>query len=438
LTDQLQIKNILGLASASSRDANDLDGSPYGVIEVKDADGNPTTSLKATRQFSEEFQLVGTALDRDLKYIVGAYYGYQRDTYLLPTEVVDLAPIIPATPNQTGAVLWDDTEALFTQGTYDLSSATHIQGLSFTAGVRYTFERNKIAQAPISHFYGNPDESQDTHKPSWQVGLEYQLTPNLLTYVETRGSFRSGGFNVVAPATFATAQGGGNEFLPETTHDVEVGSKFQGALLGIPTRLNIALYDQWVQHVQRAIYTNVPPNNAIASVTANVPSAQIRGVEAEATIVPSVWLELGGNLAFTNAAYTDGSVSLFGNQYEFGPYGDSPRWSGSLYGQVNLPVPQSLGRPSLRADVYAQSMQFFSNLASTVAPQTAVAGYGLINLRLDWHDFGVQGLTVSAFGRNVGDKRYSAGGIALGAGLGINGVIPGAPRMYGAEVTYKF
>jgi iron complex outermembrane receptor protein len=115
INSDLQFKNILGLTNASARDNTDLDGTPYGLLEVRDANRNPSASLNNTRQFSEEFQLLGKALDQHLNYIVGVYYGYERDIQLLPVNVADLSPIIPSTLNVVGATLRDYTEAVFTR-----------------------------------------------------------------------------------------------------------------------------------------------------------------------------------------------------------------------------------------------------------------------------------------------------------------------------------
>jgi iron complex outermembrane receptor protein len=39
---------------------------------------------------------------------------------------------------------------------------------------------------------------------------------------------------------------------------------------------------------------------------------------------------------------------------------------------------------------------------------------------------------------NVTNERYYLGGIAVGNVLGVNSVIPGAPRMFVAEASYHF
>jgi iron complex outermembrane receptor protein len=91
----------------------------------------------------------------------------------------------------------------------------------------------------------------------------------------------------------------------------------------------------------------------------------------------------------------------------------------------------------LRADVYAQSSEYFSSLNNTITPGSQIPGYALLNLRYDWQT-PLPALTVSGFAKNVLNRDYWAGGYATGPVLGANGASPGLPRMYGVELHYKF
>jgi iron complex outermembrane receptor protein len=129
---------------------------------------------------------------------------------------------------------------------------------------------------------------------------------------------------------------------------------------------------------------------------------------------------------------------LFGTTLTYGPYADTPRESGSAYALFKLPVQRALGSMSVRAEVYAQARQYFSNLDATVAPNTQLPGYGIVNLRCDWSSIDGSGFGLAAYAKNVTDKAYYVGGLAQGAGLGYNLANPGQPRTFGAEVTYRF
>ena len=80
------------------------------------------------------------------------------------------------------------------------------------------------------------------------------MNPNLLLYVVSRHSFRSGGYNPTVPPTSGTGQTGGPAFNPEETTDVEVGVKYEGRLGDTPYRINADAFNQWVSNSQRIDY----------------------------------------------------------------------------------------------------------------------------------------------------------------------------------------
>jgi iron complex outermembrane recepter protein len=436
LTDNLRLKNILGYANSYSKDEQDNDGTPYGIQEQSNGRGT-VGNIASTDQGSDEFQILGKAFDEKLNFVVGAYYAIEVDENLNPLDVFDLTPVLPApTPQNTDYRTSSHTEAVYAQGTYDLSQLTGVNGLSFTGGVRYSWEQEHINPLPMSLYSGSQPESQSFRDPSWQVGMEYQLNSNLLLYVENRGSWRSGGFNGAAPPVLAVAAGGGNLFLPETTHDVEVGEKFQGDIFGKPTTLNVAVYNQWIDNVQRAVYLSI--NGIISAVTANVPHAVVRGIEVDGRTSLTRWLDIGGNVAVTDAEYTSPTIDLFSQVFTFGPYGDTAKRSGSVFARVRLPVPDEIGTMSLRGEVYAQTGVYFTNLGATSNPGALLPGYHLLNFRYEWANLGRQNFTFGAFVKNAANTPYFVGGTATGAAFGLNNAIPGEPRTFGIELGYHF
>jgi iron complex outermembrane receptor protein len=439
VSPDLQFKNIAGVSRSITQWGGDDYGIPFAILTYR----NPITGDYGDdlddKEGSEELQAQGKAFDRHLTYIVGLYYSADNHVMTTNASAFDLSPVIAPTPANHKNRDTDYSKAVFFQGTYDLSSLTGIQGLSFTGGFRYTWEQSGKHELPGSSEYHNPDPVQGVRysAPSWQDGLEYQVDPALLLYVTQRGSFRSPGFNDTSPAVNGTAAQGGNLFLAETTYDVEVGAKFQGTPFGLPARLNVALYNQWVKNSQRFNSVTLPSGQPVG-LTVNVPKVEVAGAELDGSINPLDWLETGVSLSYTNAQYTSNQVTIFGNTTSFGPYADTPRYSGTAYAQVTLPTADRWGRMTVRADVYGQSPQYYSNLGYTLAPQTRLPSYELVNLRYDWHDAWGTNLTLSGYATNLLDRTYYVGGLAEGTAFGVNGVVPGVPRMYGAEVSYKF
>jgi iron complex outermembrane recepter protein len=82
--------------------------------------------------------------------------------------------------------------------------------------------------------------------------------------------------------------------------------------------------------------------------------------------------------------------------------------------------------------------QYFSNAAGSIAPDTRLPGYALLNGRLGWTDILGSGLSAALFGKNLLDRGYFVGGMTLAAALGHNAADVGEPRTFGLEITYRF
>ena len=202
----------------------------------------------------------------------------------------------------------------------------------------------------------------------------------------------------------------------------------------------MAIYKLWIEDVQRVEFPDPDGAGPLASiaVTANVPETTVQGIEVEASALVNDWLELGIALTYTDAEFTDGDVTLFGENYSYGPVGDTPESSGSLYAVVDFPVSPELGEVSLRSEIYAQSAQYFSNAADTIAPGTKLPGYELLNARLSWRDMMGSQFSSALFAKNITDEEYFVGGMTLAAALGHNAAAVGEPRTFGLELNYQY
>ena len=432
LSPEVTIKNIAGFNRSWDRDPIDYDGSPYPIFQNGGTDTNPIGEFMATRQYSDELQLQGKALDNALNYVIGGYYAYEYDTIITgELSAFSLPPVYPGSGYAINFGTADRTYAVFAQSTYNLGA-----GFSLTGGARYSWDNISASQLPGSIYFGADAERLTNSKPSFTGSLDYKLTPELLLYVTARSSWRSGGFNFASPPIPTTAAGGGNEFLAESDHDVEVGAKFSGRLFNMPVVLNVDGFNQWTDNVQRVAYAIVDGNNS--SFTANVPKAEVTGFEMSGQIKPISSLEFGGSLVYTDARYTENEVTLFGQSVFYGPYSDTPRWSGTLYGQVSQAMPGKEGTLALRVDGYTQSMFYFSNLNATTNPGSGLPSYTLLNARVTWSDIMGTKLTAAAYGRNLTDREYFTGGDPTGTDLGVNTAFPGQRRVFGVELRYKF
>jgi len=437
LGDDLKLKNIFNYADAFARTPGILSGSPFGSLNLYNrsglGNGRPGGEEFSTKAISNEIQLQGTS--GALEYIVGAFYSWTKKQEYIPVIVGDEL----ATPLADIAYNYhqkSESKAVFAQLTYALTDQ-----LKVSAGGRYTWETAGLDQIQGSLFNldGSTPMKQKAklHDPSWTFNLQYQINPQNMVYFAQRGSFRAGGFNgAVVPFNNT------NFFGNETTYDFELGYKFAGNVGGVRSRFNVALYRQIVKDAQHSIYALVGGNPA--AFTVNVPEKRIQGVEFDGNFQLASWFEFGFSGAYTDAKFTKNVVDLSaatgvaGLTIPFDTYTDAPKWAGSVYTVIGLPVPAELGEVKLRTDVFGQKKTFFSNNEGSITPRTQLPGYVTVDMRLSWENVAGSKLSVAAYAKNLFDKLYYNSGYVEGASGGFNTAIWGEPQTFGAEVTYKF
>lgn len=437
LGDSLTLKNIFNYADAFARTPGILSGSPFGSLNLYNrtglGNGPPGGEEFSTKAVSNELQLQGTS--GALEYIVGAFYSWSKKREYIPVIVGSELP----TPLADIAYNYhqrSESKAVFAQLTYALTDQ-----LKVSAGGRYTWETAGLDQIRGSLFNLNGDtplkQKAKLHDPSWTFNLQYQIDSNNMVYFAQRGSFRAGGFNgAVVPFNNT------NFFDNENTYDFELGYKFAGSLGDVRTRLNVALYRQYVKHAQHSIYALV--NGNPAAFTVNVPEKRIQGVEFDGNFNIAPWLEFGFSGAYTDAKFTKNVVDLSsatgvaGLTIPFDTYTDAPKWAGSVYTVVGLPIPEELGELKWRTDVFGQTKTYFSNNEGSITPRTQLPGYVTVDMRLSWDKISGSNFSVAAYVKNLFDKLYYNSGYVEGASGGFNTAIWGEPQTFGAEVTYRF
>ena len=443
LSDDVKIKNIFSYMNGKANTPGNLDGGPFGGLWLFNlsginATGAPGGQTFRSKTYTDELQLQGTTADGRLNYTAGLFYSHQRRFEVIPINIgADVVPggiadISYAYRNR------ESSKAVFAQFSYKVTDQ-----LTATLGGRYTWVNVGITQAPGNVFGVNPTspaatQSKKLSAPAWTASLQYQINSQNMVYFSQRGSFRSGNLNgTVAPFNDPLTNKPANLFKNEKVKDFEIGYKFNGHLGSARTQFNIAAYKVMVKDAQRALYAVV--GGAPAGFTVNVPKAVTKGVEVDTNIALTNWLDVGVNLAYTDAKYTNGIVPIpFVGTLTVDSYPDSPKWSGSAYAAVKFPVAERLGRVDLRGDYYRQTRTFFSNTNGTSTPGTRLDGYSTIAARLSWKDIMQSRVSAAVYVRNLADKIYHVSGYALGASAGVNTWYPGEPRTFGAELSVKF
>jgi iron complex outermembrane receptor protein len=285
--------------------------------------------------YTEELQLAG---DYGRFNFVSGFFFY-KEAFSIDRLTVSLDQPKTHTLNLTDT----DSYAGYAQGNYKIFDA-----LTATIGLRYTIDSKtfddgnylttvNLAAANLFDRFGvGKTVFSATSDHSWgaftpKFGLDYQVTPSLLTYASYAEGYKSGGYdNRSANESIAHTP-----FAPETVDTYEVGAKSEW--LQNRLRANIAAFYNKYTDLQQTIYTSTVPG-APTELT-NAGRAHTDGVELETTLIP-----IDGLTWNNNAGYLNTEFDKFLNA---GPRGASatgkqlplaPRWNLSTGADYQLPL----------------------------------------------------------------------------------------------------
>jgi outer membrane receptor protein involved in Fe transport len=165
----------------------------------------------------------------------------------------------------------------------------------------------------------------------------------------------------------------------------------------------------------------------------DVERATSYGAELSGRAVINSYLNIFGNYAYAHATFDDkdsdgNPQAMAGRSFRL-----TPRNSFLIGLNAGVDVSQNM-RITLTPTYSWQSHIWFEDANDKGIEQEA---YGLLNTNLSIR-FKQQGLTVSLFGSNLAGEKYLIGAGNMGAMFGIPTFVPGAPRMMGGKVTWKF
>ncbi len=436
-------------------DVSDRDGIPQVFVDV--------AARQQQEQISQELRWSGLALDDRLSYLIGGLYFREQsdatgETRILdglfealelapgpifsppgaPSFLCDPGPPPPGVPCFGGAgnpfnlafgtgfsdVIDHRTTsyAVFAHGTINLNDR-----LSFSAGLRYTFEEKDFAIDRVNQPLGLPVQlanEDDWDDLSPKLGIEFQITPEHLLYGSVSWGFKSGGFNGITQ--------GRNDLDPFGPEDIvayEAGWK--GDWLDNRLRFNGALFFNDYEDIQ--FTTAVVEGTEISFPIRNAGAAETSGFELELVARPVRTFELTAGVGYLDTEYTDllnpgpgGPPSLEG------VFPKSPDWTVNISPAFTLTAGES-GTVAFRVDYSYRGKVFHDVFNSETAAQD---GYSLVNTRLSFVDSSER-WEVSLFGTNLGDEQYIEHGTFV-TGFGPTLVVAGRPREWGASARYRF
>jgi iron complex outermembrane receptor protein len=315
-----------------------------------------------------------------------------------------------------------DSYAAYAQGTYQFTDQ-----FSVTAGGRYTKEEKEFTTMLRRNASGVTTVPETTVDNSWdaftpRLGFEYQVAPDLMTYISAARGFKSGGFNGRAQSLVEI-----DSFDPEYVWAYEAGFKSQW--LDDRLMVNVAAYYNDYTDIQLTSVRAV--EGIIVVVTENAGEARIQGFEIELAAQPHESITIRGGLGYTDAEYTElapGATVTLDSQLV-----KVPEWTGNLAFDWTLPLGTDWSFV-LGGDVTYRDSYFNDPNNTPLLEQDAYSLLGA-HVRLQSEN-GRWEATV--FGKNLTDERYMTNGLQSYGSFGTADGTFAPPREYGVTLRARF
>jgi len=494
LSDSARLKNIFGYRTNDSFTEGDIDGTPLSIVD--------TRNLIRLKQITEELQLSGELFDRKLKYTIGGFYYKQAPNGLGGSNALEVNAFFGLAHTTATSYFTDSSKSVYGQIDYSLDAL--VPGLTATAGFRQNWDTSggcvmsaTYLFTPVAMVQGNSDNPVPSEatcragtytagvnntavlvssavlppvefkKATYNFGLNWQITPDIMVYGATRRGYRAGSYNSpLYDPYLASVQ----TFKPETLTDVEIGAKLRFNTGGMNGSLDVALFRGKDKGVQLAISTSqlgnaavnacIPnagsgPNPcttaggvagrqiAIVSTTTynNAGDATIQGFEAAATLSPIEGLQLNAGVAYVDL--TTDKVTLDPNLLNVltlnGRSGTIPKsvqlrqqpaWTVTAGAYYQHPQPVLGGKAFLNVDLRHRT--------SFAEGEDVIAGATTVDARVGINNIGGTGLDIAVNATNLFDKLYDYGTVGSALSSGFRSTLRAAPRVVSLSVRYSW
>lgn len=419
--------------------------------------------LFESRSQNHEFQIVSpkdSLLDGRLSFVAGLYYlhedldinyDYNLGSEWCSTVIAAVAP--PALPACNAGQATPGFYNLFPQTTesyagYGQLTFKIVPTLALTLGGRYTHEDKeanytavRVNPAAVFGTDENTDLSYSDERFTSRVNLSWTPNRDLLLFATYSTGFKAGGFNNGASSSVL---GQSREFGPETVKSYEVGLKSQ--FLDRRLTFNVTAYRMDVSGFQERALINA------VSVVQNVGNIRSQGVEANALVRPTSWLQFNGSVAYLDAKFTSypnapalpgqtGVQDLSGKRPTF-----APKWTTNFGAEAQTGIGGGYSA-TLRADISTTGKQN-RNSINDASPTTDRPAYALLSARLTLFSAGDR-WSLAFFGQNLTDKHYCVangyqvlapqlGAIDVAGQNAATTCFHGNPRTLGARIGFKW
>jgi iron complex outermembrane receptor protein len=393
----------------------DLGPMPYSLNDTRQEDN----------QLTEELRLLSNS-NSSLTWMTGLFYyeahnGFQPQNVYFSGTAVNPAKPVTHVLNET--VQTTNSLALFGQATQKLTETTEL-----TVGLRYTGEKRALLGTDTGFLNGvvpvslaNVNTNFRTNTPTWRLALDHHFTDDVNGYVSYNRGFKSGGYNVPAPALPA--------YSPEKLDAYETGLKTQ--FLERRLTLNAAFFYYNYQNIQVSRFVNGSPE------VYNGGKARLYGLDLDATVRVTQGLTISAGLELEHDRFTDFpnadfflscahpyptvcSLSANGKQLPQTP---------AASGTINVDYRVSISNSELHFNVNEAANSGYYYQPNNEIKQSA---YGLLNGSIGW-TYGHYSVTL--WGKNLTDVIYAT---AVNPAPTAISAAYAAPRTYGVTLGAKF
>lgn len=435
--DNVLLTSITGYRSSRENQTQDFDASTTDLYYV--------LRQQRYRQWSQELRGAGKITDK-LDYVVGGYFFTSSYSLLQYTRLFGFSPSTPPEVFDTNPQLvHGDTTSYAVFGDFNWEVIDRVR-LSF--GGRYTHDRKHLDNSFGGNLVGEGTGTFQRFTP--KVGIDYRPTDDILLYFSWSRGYRSGGFSPRA----ATPDVASVPYRPEVVDSYEIGTKLD--LLDRKLQFNLAAFLSKYRGLQQN--TTIPGGpTGNQTITANIGSATIKGIELDGTLRPIEHLRLTGTLGLLDSNFKDfiaGNISpLTGGIVPFDYSANnliySPKVTASIGADYTLPT--SFGDISANVNwriisPYDQQISLGPLTGNQTTGPIIVNGndprvrsdaQGLVDVSLTAH-FNIAGVKAHAtfYGRNLADDRGPTAAFTV-AGLW-SFASAREPRTFGGILGFEF
>jgi iron complex outermembrane receptor protein len=285
---------------------------------------------------------------------------------------------------------------------------------------------------PNENFGVYLNTSDSWEETTWRAVIDWKPIEDQMIYLSYATGFLSGGFSETC-ATVSLCS-----YDPETNNNVELGWKAD--LLDRTLRLNAALYFTKYEDLQRAVVANYISSDGTSqqeTVTVNTGSTEAKGIDLEATWVPTEQWRVNGAVSWLDHEYTSGvlpNLRIGGGEEIPLEQFDVP-FSPELKAMLNVEYDFEL------ANGYGVTLQGAVNYQDEAetdvfnGANTQMQERTLLDASITYHD-PQDRWSIRLWGANLSDETYRIAALPV-AGLW-NFTNYGPPRSYGITLRTKF